>query len=264
MMNVRAVSEDFQPFSGDFTLVTGRWGGDTLLMLRNRAFTLLEVLIVIGVVAILLAFSAGAFQRFRLTTARAVAISQMRQIGLGLFQYASDNSGSLPGQQKVGQGTVFDPNKHDQLASELGPYLGVPEPTRPTVVKVFVPPAFARAMKNNVTGGATSYVMQMSLQADGRKVEPWGGKDNSVSPPQDKPPMKLSAVPGGAWVFCDADQQNPHVIGQPWAAKTPLRMIHGTQRLALLFNGSVTEIDAKTLGSPPSGGPPPPPPPPPR
>ena len=57
---------------------------------RRRGFTLIELLIVISIIAILAAILFPVFSRARENARRASCLSNMKQIGLGMLQYAQD------------------------------------------------------------------------------------------------------------------------------------------------------------------------------
>jgi len=231
-------------------------------MSGRRGFTLIEILVVLSVVLVLACLIFPAWQSFQAQGDRVGGISQMRQIGLALFQYAGDQGGRLPGPMKSGQGARYRPAQPDQLATALGMYLGVSDLEQDSLLRMFLPPALVRAMGRERASSANPFVMNISAKANGQGIKPWGSSAAPVASP-----MLLSAITPGVWAFCDADQLHPLVAGQPWASKTPSGIIHGTQRLALYFDGrvmSISETDFAGGGGPPGPPPPPPPPPPPR
>jgi prepilin-type N-terminal cleavage/methylation domain-containing protein/prepilin-type processing-associated H-X9-DG protein len=63
--------------------------------LTKRAFTLIELLVVIAIIAILAAILFPVFARARENARRASCQSNMKQIGLGLMQYAQDYDNQL-------------------------------------------------------------------------------------------------------------------------------------------------------------------------
>jgi len=80
-----------------------------LFVRTKRAFTLIELLVVIAIIAILAAILFPVFGRARENARRSSCQSNLKQIGLGFMQYASDYDDhiapwgqAMPGQQAIG------------------------------------------------------------------------------------------------------------------------------------------------------------------
>jgi prepilin-type N-terminal cleavage/methylation domain-containing protein len=65
------------------------------MRIRRRAFTLIELLVVIAIIALLISILAPAIGKARRASRTAVCMSNMRQYGLGLANYAADARGYI-------------------------------------------------------------------------------------------------------------------------------------------------------------------------
>src|SRR5262245_54771867 len=63
---------------------------------KQRAFTLIELLVVIAIIALLAAILFPVFSRARDNARRASCQSNLKQIGIGMMQYAQDYDDRLP------------------------------------------------------------------------------------------------------------------------------------------------------------------------
>jgi prepilin-type N-terminal cleavage/methylation domain-containing protein/prepilin-type processing-associated H-X9-DG protein len=116
---------------------------------RRRArlrfgFTLIELLVVIAIIVLLAALIFPVFSRARENAKRASCLSQMKQIGIGLLEYAQDYDETLPTMPSTDQGACntgsagvptrcsvavnstflyADPNAYQNWIAEIQPYV---------------------------------------------------------------------------------------------------------------------------------------------
>lgn len=78
-------------------------------MPTKRGFNLIELLVVIGVIAVLLAILLPAMNKAREGARRVTCASNLRQLGMMAIVYAQDNRGSLPPLDSTGESPVDIP-----------------------------------------------------------------------------------------------------------------------------------------------------------
>jgi prepilin-type N-terminal cleavage/methylation domain-containing protein len=85
---------------------------------RARAFTLVELLVVIGIIALLVAILLPALRRAKEAANSAQCSSNQRQLMMGFLMFANEHKGHLPGNYWDAQAQQPDPEKRDWLLGD--------------------------------------------------------------------------------------------------------------------------------------------------
>ena len=97
-----------------------------LSFVRKKGFTLIELLVVIAIIALLAAILFPAFARVREKARQTSCASNLKQIGLGMMQYAQDYDQALPAwREDFGTGNYNDPTDKGDAVTYSG--LGKPD-----------------------------------------------------------------------------------------------------------------------------------------
>jgi len=167
----------------------------------RRGFTLIELLVVISIIAVLASLIAPAVQSARRAARKVQCLSNMRNVGLAMQNFASSNNGSLPAlwsTQSVTnssglQGTMTVPwtflllpaldnsallknIRNDSIQS--GTTMTV-NPVDAVAIEVFTCPDHVAAYKK---AGGLSFVVNAGHMAPGAGAGAWGVRDLSHNP----------------------------------------------------------------------------------
>ncbi len=221
---------------------------------HRRAFTLLEILVILGIIVLFLALLVPFAFRFKEGGRSTVCLQNFRQIGKSILAYAKDNDGRLPGPLSVDQYPVVsagNPPRDGQLLKYLLRYLDTPAGLSggaQSAKAVFMCPSWQRSEH---TTDAPLYLINNEI------VEPldqpaWG---NETKPPLKLDDLKVWKMQVGdkprpvdiskAWAMTEADQEVARLTGyekEKWMERLPADAVHFSQRNALFFDMHVAPL----------------------
>ncbi|MDF2440777.1 MAG: hypothetical protein JWN98_1761 [Abditibacteriota bacterium] len=160
----------------------------------RAGFTLIELLVVIAIIAILAAILFPVFGRARENGRRASCQSNLKQIGLGLLQYAQDNNERVPVACNTGADVNCDPGEVVWM-SVIQPYVKSTEifecPSADFEGSAYVPAPSTGGIAGAsfAAGGAGSYAMNAA-----RFDDPANGGKGPGAPSTTGKGMKLSTI----------------------------------------------------------------------
>ena len=91
--------------------------------MRPKAFTLLELLVVIGIIVILAALLLPVLGRAKTKARNIACVNQLKQLGVAARLYAEDNGGQLPAAELLPSNPTDPQHPLPRISSILGPYV---------------------------------------------------------------------------------------------------------------------------------------------
>lgn len=121
-------------------------------MIRRKNFTIIELLVVIAIVGILASILLPSLKQARAKTKSAVCKANLKQIGIAVYMYTTDNSNHMP-TNNINSTSAFTPG----MVYYTAPYLEIEMDSNPLQTDlqgtVFDEPVLEGYIKNPVTSG---------------------------------------------------------------------------------------------------------------
>lgn len=219
----------------------------TTLVCRGscRAFTLVELLAVIAIVAILSAILIPTLGRVRSQATAAQCANGMRQIGVSMHLYVNDNGGRLPGPLWPEQGVVYRSSggvivQEGHLIAFLAPYFDEPHQedswANARNIDAFLCPAW---LESKGFGENERVDRGIPYQAETL----YFGHKRSDADLQTEPKMMLMVPePARIAAFFETDAEDGTYYGNTGNSRLAETPVHGSFRHYLFFDGSVRAV----------------------
>lgn len=201
--------------------------------MQRRAFTLVELLVVVAVLAVLAALLMAGTQSARESADSARCMHNLRQWAVMLGAYAADHDGETP---RRGQGVcpLTKIDKPQDWFNALPPYAGLP--------------AYRDLTTRIRPDDATIFACPRAKDTSARVFLPYG-MNMELSPTDRQQPHRLSEIPQPSVVVFMADAPGPYSSTRP--SREPYSVIarHGGRANVVFLDGHAAAFDAAYIGA---------------
>ncbi len=209
------------------------------------AFTMIELLVAIAIIATLAGVAAGVMPKMIERAESADALAKIRQMGSAVLHYPSDHNGFLP-PLFPGQVLEYEEGRGGRIVTECASYLGLDQIAGKYLVAQLMPRAYARLAEPKDKNAMRVYVMNTAITNRGAALNPFGRVTTPGQPPTGSASLAALAGAEAQWMMSTADRQQPNVAGAPWKINAPDKPPLGNRRAVFRFDGAGELMEVET------------------